>query len=437
MSAKSGKANRPETGHARQAKARWVEEYGFRPRKLESYYDPENDYYFAEATDEFEVEPSDIEWFENAEGDTIDDMSSALNESQRRAVRWRISALRGIGVLNSIALLAGCLPCWILMLRWNRESLLNEKELTYCDSLWHQVGADNFNDYSCVFYRHELSTYTAFVGLWMFGTLLQSFFMVFTSWRLHNKSFQAVVSIWTFVFMVVGTAVSIYTVTNLNLMAEDFNWRLAAPELRIAQRPGDMKTVLSLSIRAFLGLLYGLILSQAIWMWLMHQVLQFGLNLQEFGTEICGDRIESAAAENAIAMHSVIGRLLDHDELEQDSHTSRIASGHYHIRSSRDRNSHHYRDISEEDFQKLDYDLENEIDHDGVAHGDHDDDENDPNPSSTDEPSLNSVMALMTTLTSTMSALNHKIDAIESRVGDGTALLVMPPGENQWDARKS
>jgi hypothetical protein len=390
----------------RRPRRNFIEDYRFRSKKLEPYYDAENDYHFAEAKEEFGVDSTDFQWFENAEGDTIDDMSSALNESQRRAVRWRITAIRVIGVLNAIALLGGCLPTWIMMLRWNRESILAEKESVRCESAFQHHGDGGFKDSSCVFYRHELSTYTAFVGLWMFGTLLQSFFMIFTAWRLHNKSFQAVVSIWTFVFLVLGLAVAFYTTTNLTLMAEDFNWRIASPVFRVATWTGDVKGVLTESLRAFLGILYGLLVTQAIWMVLMHQVLQFGLNLQEFGTEICGDSIDAAAQENAIAMHSVVGRLLDDDELREEAHPS------------------HGGDVEEDEFELLGYEED-----DGEPPYDHEIAEE-------SNPTLNSIMEMMSTLTSTMSSLNQKINSIESRVGDGTALLVMPPGENQWDARK-
>ena len=377
------------------------DDFGLYKRRLESYYDEEQDYHFAEAIADDGMMDCKFQLLDDVELDTIDDMSSALNASQRKAVRWRITTLRLIGVFNVIALLGGCLPCWILMLRRNRESLLAEKRLSSCLEA-------NFAQPACVYYRHELSTYTAFVGLWMFGTLFQSVFMIFTSWRLHNKSFQAVVSIWMCVFMVMGITVGIYTTTTLTLMSESSNWRFISDTFKVATFDTDLRSVLFQTLTAMLAMLCVLVLTQAIWLWIMRQVLQFGLNLQEFGSEICGDHIDAAAQENAHAAQSAIGRLLGEDEysdyrreLEVDQHG----------------------DLEEEEGR-------------GENVGNVNEEHNNSDNGNGNTPGIAAVMEMMATLTSTMSSLNQKIDAIEARVGDGTALLVMPPGESQWDARK-
>lgn len=382
----------------RSRSARYNRDFVYRRPHLEAFYDEEEDYHFAETNEDEDISFSEFGILDNVELDTIDDMSSALNESQRKAVRWRILTLRGIAVFNVILLLAACLPCWILMLEWNTRSIKAEKRAANCAGIDEPFRLDP----NCVFYRHELSTFTAVVGLWLIGTLLQSLFMIFTAWRLHSKSFQAVISVWMCVFIVVAVVVVVYSVTVLTLMTEPFNWRKASLKFEVLTFVPTSHKVWRKILPATIGCAIVLLLTQSIWLWIMHQVLQYGLNLKEFGSEICGDSadIAQAAEENAHAAHSAIGRLLGDDEY-----------------------SRYHDDINDEEFSDLGESDENMDAHQNRSNG-------------SDPSTLSAVVEMMTTLTSTMAALNQKIDAIESRVGDGSALLVMPPGENQWDARK-
>lgn len=204
-----------------------------------------------------------------------------------------------------------------------------------------------------------------------------------------------------------------------------------------------------------------MIAMQTGWLFLMRQLLQYGLDLQEFGAEMCGADVREAKHENDIAIQSTVGSLLKNDELgEQMDRMER--GGEPNKRGKRARvmdrrasssrqEDYNYRGAQGQDFVELgesDSDSEDGdfqflddddlYDHDGVSHSS---DEESPSRNSSQaniQPQVNmgQVLEMMTALTNTMSSLNHKIENIESRVGDGSALLVMPPGENQWDAKK-
>lgn len=197
---------------------------------MRTFYDEDQDYSFAERVEPVSMADSDFQWYEGAVGDTIDDMSSALTESQKKAVRWRIVALRALGIVLLVILLAGVLPFWAEMLRRNRTLLEHQHDVSYCRA------ENNADESHCVFYNHELSTYNAFVGLWLFTSLCQCLVLLFTSWRLHNKSFQALVSIFILAVIIIGIVVMVYSVVVVCLMAEPFNWRVASlkDEFKIA-----------------------------------------------------------------------------------------------------------------------------------------------------------------------------------------------------------
>ena len=418
-----------------------LDQYQYKRRRVESFYDEDQDYHFAEALGDSTEYSGD--WFREAsdsKGDTIDKMSENLDQEKRRAVRWRVQALRGIAIFNAVALIAGTLPCWVLMLGNNRKSIEASKEALYCDGLGPELSAKSA---SCIYYYHELSTFTAFVGLWLFGTLLQSLFMIFTSWKLHNKSFQAVVSLWTLVFMTVGLAVVFYTTTTLTLMDEPFNWRIAGrAEGRVVTTTSELRQELTRSITAFLGLLIVIFMTQLFWLWIIRQVLQYEIDLQAFGSEICGDDpvshdpynsdipMEEGTLSNTRLLaddelhHGDIDIDEDDDELYGDSSPSATMTRNGGARGN-----------SMGEFGEYDSGNDDSMGDGARSHG-----SSSPQAYADAQPppanSLQSVMDLMANLTTTMSALHSKIDAIESRVGDGTALLVMPPGENQWDAKK-
>lgn len=197
---------------------------------MRTFYDEDQDYSFAERVEPVSMADSDFQWYEGAVGDTIDDMSSALTEAQKKAVRWRITTLRVLGIVLVIALLAGVLPFWAEMLRRNRTLLEHQHDVSYCRA------ENNPDESRCVFYNHELSTYNAFVGLWLFASMCQALVLLFTSWRLHNKSFQALVSLFILALIVVGMIVLIYSIVVISVMGEPFNWRIASvqDEFRVA-----------------------------------------------------------------------------------------------------------------------------------------------------------------------------------------------------------
>ena len=199
-------------------------------------------------------------------------------------------------------------------------------------------------------------------------------------------------------------------------------------------------------------------LLQTGWLFLMRQVLQYGLNLQEFGAEMCGADVEEATHENALAMQSTVGSLLKDDELgdkmdkmergtQQRNKRMRVfnprspSSGHgynnnYYPRNGQNMDDH--LDMADSGSDDGDFELLDDSDfYEYDSNSDEDlSDENGDLANTQPQLNMGQVVEMMTALTNTMSSLNQKIDAIESRVGDGSALLVMPPGENQWDANK-
>lgn len=428
-------------GTVRRSRQALVENYYRKKHKVKAFYDEDQDYTFAERVERTSMPEVDFEWYEGTVGDTIDDMSTALNESQRRAVRWRIMVLRVLGAVLAVVLLSGALPSWVSMLKTNRTMLEHQHDKTSVCGM-----NENPDENQCVYYNHELSTYNAFVGMWMFAMLLQAGLLIFTSWKLHNKSFQALVSLWTLALIVVGMIVLIYSVVVLSLMAEKFNWRIsgAGESVRIAKSPPRIKRQFGVTVWVVLCLDVLLILVQATWLFIMRQVLQYGLNLQEFGAEMCGADVVEAAHQNEVAMQDAVDSLLDDDSDEpprRRSHRNRPnRSNRRELLYSDDEGEAHeysgrggfddFQDLGEVDeysYSDEDYnDLEDDFDaRDNAINGDK-------------RPKVDTahVLEMLSALTTTMSALNQKIDTIESRVGDGSALLVMPPGENQWDAKK-
>lgn len=374
------------------------ESYQYKRVKVEAYYDEEQDYHFAQALEESE------DWYKpitDEHDDTIDKMASSLDDVQRRAVRWRIRTLRGIAVANTLVLLGAVLPIWIVLMVNCRQSLnaQNVFRPSCDDGKYDRIT-------QCVYYNHELATYSAFSGLWLFGTLFQSLFMCWTSWRLHNKSFQGILSVWCMAFIIVDIVVIMFSITISMQMAEDFNWLIASATNAHARAPSyapivkhlknDLKGIVSFSIL--------LLATQISWLVVMRQVLQFGLNLKEFGGVLCGDDPSTSSTRDE-SDFALLPEHNEEDEIELE------AQGGYNDDPA-DQYEHGSGSSSVASNSPL---------------GNSSEAANNP---------INDVLSMMTALTSTMTALNNKIDAIESRVGDGSALLVMPPGENQWDARK-
>lgn len=228
----SNRGGRPDPRY--RSRRKLVAKYYSRRHRVRTFYDEDQDYSFAERVEPVSIADSDFQWYEGAVGDTIDAMSSALTESQKKAVRWRITALRTLGILLVVALLAGVLPFWTEMLRRNRTLLEHQHDVTYCRSI------KNPEESYCVYYNHELSTYNAFVGIWLFASLCQCLVLLFTSWRLHDKSFQALISLFVLAVIVVGIVVLIYSIVVISVMAEPFNWLVAnKEEPRIASKYAD------------------------------------------------------------------------------------------------------------------------------------------------------------------------------------------------------
>lgn len=196
---------------------------------------------------------------------------------------------------------------------------------------------------------------------------------------------------------------------------------------------------------------------QIAWLFFMRQLLQYGLNLQEFGAEMCGADVQEATHENALAMQSAVGSLLNDDELADKSDNARRDQGRggnqnrrtrvmnrrsspsrgndndYDARQRRNVDDDEYISFgSDSDSDDGDFEFLDDDDYDEVSG----DENNNSNANAQPQVNMGQVLEMMTALTNTMSSLNHKIEHIESRVGDGSALLVMPPGENQWDAKK-
>lgn len=223
-----------------------------------------------------------------------------------------------------------------------------------------------------------------------------------------------------------------------------------------SSHPIELKRQFLTAIYAVLSLDLVLIGMQIAWLFFMRQLLQYGLNLQEFGAEMCGADVEEATHENALAMQSAVGSLLNDDELaEKTGDAQRNASQRKQTRRTRvmnhrssgsrgndnDYNPRNRRELEDDEYISFgsgsdsedgDFEFLDDSDYD-ESHGE---ENNDSNANAQPQVNMGQVLEMMTALTNTMSSLNHKIEHIESRVGDGSALLVMPPGENQWDAKK-
>lgn len=442
--------------------------YHSRTEEYESRYEEEQGYSFGERLDSLHLASGDFEWFNHECADSLELMAEKACESQRKAIQRRLWAIRLISIAKFAILWGGWFPPWfILSSQRSRDLSIMEMDTTECTRLFEMNGVPNYDLKDCAYYS---STRSAFVTLSIFWCVTFSISTIITfvsSWRPHARIFTEVAARLETALGLYGTLVAILAIMNVALMSEPFNWKIAVDPKRLKVTPPyyymtPHNKLMEQSTQAMCALAAITLLTLAltgVWIILKYQLRRYGLDLEEFCPKTCGGAVKHNKAKNRrkimawIADRTGIPMPLEQEDLSDSLGSSVMIRGEQSATKQKSRISPRRQQqqlllsrSSHSDGQELGTQQESyrngEVEMDKYL--DHFEDEHDAVDPNSHSPSsrfvrpsgTSSVLELMTNLSSTMSALNQKIDAIESRVGDGAALLVMPPGENQWDAVK-
>lgn len=434
--------------------------------EFESRYVEEDEYSFGERKETIHLASGDFEWFARESSDSLEVMAEKACQSQRTAIRRRLWAIRFIAIAKFVILWGAILPPWVVLQNQReREQNLTEGDMSYCTNLFEQTQEPNYNLQGCEYFAYSRSVFVIMSMLWFTGAFISSVVTFASSWRPHSRIFTDFAALAESILCAFSTIICMLIIMNISLMNEPFNWVLAVKPKRITVDPPyiyltsrnetrdtSLEIMWSLLSFSFVLLILGI-----VWIVLKNQLPRYGLNLEEFCPKCCGGATKHTKHANRRKIMVWIADRLGMPtppELEEgleDLNTSQLGLSIAPARNlpvvpqqfNDRKNAHHIDKNYTSDHEMEDYGDNYRIRRHEEAQ-----------PEILDQPSIDpnshspsaqraqragtatTVLEMMENLSTTMTALTQKIDAIESRVGDGTALLVMPNGENQWDAVK-
>ena len=471
--------------------------------RFESRYEEGEEYSFGEQVDPIYLASADFEWFTPETSHSLEEMAEGICKTQRKAINRRLWAIRGIIALKIVFLWCAWFPAWILLNKLrSRDIDIQENSVKICTELFEMTSVPNYDLKACTYFSYNRTSITIITHLWFMSANFACITALSSSWRPQARIFSRVAPPSEIVSCVYGSLICLFTIMDIALVSENFNWKLAVdPKILQVPRPIYFQNPQNKNVRQqqylnylfpFLIFTFLYIILGGLWIYLSWQLKRYGMDLEEFCPKRCGGSIKHARAKNIKSTISLLSKYLgisepsSNETTEPTSHTASkpkraakkgkfnfVVSPKPLLGRSRqedidesygvdaemdDYTNHTPAHASREDSRLMeDMDQELEVTDDSevetiyntqlgnygkkVRSSSYDEGETeDPNSHSPTRPqrggNMSSVMDMMESLSSTMSALTKKIDSIESRVGDGSALLVMPPGENQWDSVK-